>query len=76
MKILTFGGGEREERGFQTKMLISIIIGKHMRCFKFQQNRIINEEFHFFEGGGEEGPPGGKGAPIHKFLTKLLLVSI
>ena len=23
-----------------------------MLCFKFQQNRIINEEFYFFEGGG------------------------
>ena len=43
-----------------------------MFCFKFQQNRIINKEFDFFEGGGERSP-GDKVAPIHKFLSQLLL---
>ena len=48
-----------------------------MLCFKFDQNRTINEEFNFFEGEGEaEGPPEGKGTPIHKFLSQLLLVTI
>ena len=46
-----------------------------MLCFKFHQNRPINEEFDFFEGGGG-GPPGGEGAPIYKFLSKLLFVNI
>ena len=44
-------------------------------CFKFHQNRTINEEFNFFEGEGE-GHPGDKGTPIHKFLSQLLLVNI
>ena len=44
-----------------------------MLYFKFHQNRPINEEFYFFEGGGE-GPPGGEGAPIYKFLSELLFV--
>ena len=40
---------------------------KHMKmlCFKFHKNHPINE-FDFFEGG--EGPPGGEGAPINKYL--------
>ena len=42
-----------------------------MLCFKFQQNRIINEEFNYFEEG-----PAGKGAPIHNFLSQSLLVNI
>ena len=45
-----------------------------MLHFKFNQNRTINEEFDFLEGGG--GAAGGKGAPIHKFLSQLLLVNI
>ena len=42
------GGGTK---GLHSKILISIIIAKHMQmfCFKFQQNRTINEEFDFFE---------------------------
>ena len=47
-----------------------------MFCFKFLQNRTINEEFDFFEGEGEEGPPESKVAPIHQFLSQLLLVNI
>ena len=49
-----------------------------MLCFKFNQNRPINEEFDFFEVGGreEKGPPAGEGAPIHKMLSQLLLVNI
>ena len=39
-------------------------------CFKFQQNRIINEEFDLEEGGG------GQGDPIHKFECRLLLINI
>ena len=37
-----------------------------MFCFKFKQNRTVNEEFYFFEGEGEgeEGPPGGEGLLI------------
>ena len=37
------------------KIVISIIIGKRMKmfCFKFQQNRTINEEFDIFEGEGQ-----------------------
>ena len=31
-----------------------------MLCFKFHQNRPINEEFHIFEGG-EGGAPGRVG---------------
>ena len=31
-----------------------------MLCLKFQENRIINEEFDFWRGGG-------KVTPIHKF---------
>ena len=42
-------------------------------CFKFHKNRTINEEIDLFEGEGE-GPPGSKGALIHKFLSKFLLV--
>ena len=36
-----------------TQVIISIIIGKHMKmfCFKFQQNRTINREFDFLRGG-------------------------
>ena len=48
-----------------------------MLCFQFHQNRTMKEEFDFFgEGGGGEGLPGGKGAPIHKFLFQLILVNI
>ena len=39
-----------------------------MLCFKFHQNRTINEELDFFEGGAE--------VPIHKFLSQLSLVNI
>ena len=41
-----------------------------MLCFKFHQNRPINEEFDFFEEGGER-PPEGMGAPIPKFISGL-----
>ena len=51
-------GGEREQDGgeakvLHSKILISIIIGNHMKMlrFKFHQNRTINEEFDFFEAG-------------------------
>ena len=53
----------------------NIIIGKHMKmsCFKFHQNRIINEEFDYWEvkGQGERCPNLKKKAsyrtvvPIH-----------
>ena len=48
-----------------------------MFCFKFQQNLLITAEFDYFEGeeGGGERPSWGKGAPIHKFLSQLLLVN-
>ena len=46
-----------------------------MLSFKFHQNRTINEEFDYFDGE-REGPPGGKGASIHKFLSQLFLVYI
>ena len=46
-----------------------------MLCFKFHQNRPINEEFDFFDEGAKR-PPGGKGVPIHKFISQLLLVNI
>ena len=39
-----------------------------MFCFKFQQNRTINEELDFIEGRGG-GAPGVEGAPNHKFLS-------
>ena len=53
------------------KMLISIIIGKHMKmlCFKFHQNCTINEEF-YFGGEGQNsfgGPEGGRGHDYKKF---------
>ena len=36
-----------------------------MLCFKFNQNRTINEEFDFFKKGKEEplGGRGGEGPP-------------
>ena len=40
---------------------------------KFHQNRLVNEEFDFFREGGLTG---GNGAPIHKFISELLLVNI
>ena len=47
-----------------------------MFCLKFQQNRTINDEYDFFEGGGGgEERPGGIGTPIHKFLSLLLLIN-
>ena len=64
---------------FINSYLISIIIGEHLKmlCLKFKQNFTINEEFDYFEGSaGRERPPGGKGAPIHKFLSQFLLVII
>ena len=45
-----------------------------MFCFKFHENQQVNEEFVFLIGGG--GVPGGNGAPIHKFVSQLLLVNI
>ena len=44
-------------------------IGKHLKmlCFKFQQNRTINEEFNFWGGR--------RGDPISKFQSQLVLVS-
>ena len=52
--------------------------------FKFQQNRIINEEFDFWREGGQgdrihkfefgEGDGAGpQGVPIYKFYSQLLL---
>ena len=40
--------------------MVNINIGKHMEMFgfKFQQNRNINEEFDFFEGGRGGGAKG------------------
>ena len=43
-----------------------------MYCFIFQQNRTINEEFDFLEGGGRRGLQGGKGAPINIFIYFIL----
>ena len=43
-----------------------------MMCSRFQQNRIINEEFDFLSGGGG----GDKGTPIYEFSSQLLLVNI
>ena len=47
-----------------------------MLGFKFNHNRPINEEFDLFELGVRGEAPGDKGAPIHRFLSRLLLVSI
>ena len=45
--------------------LISIIICEHIKmlCFKFHQNRPINEEFDCW---GFKGPRGFQGTPISK----------
>ena len=40
-------------------------------CFKFQQNRTINEEFDFGGGMGE-----GNVTPIHKFDSQLLFLNV
>ena len=44
-------------KGSNLQIVITIIIGKHIQifCFKFQQNRTINEKFDFIDmrGGGE-----------------------
>ena len=65
-------------RGLHLKNWISIIIGKNMQmfCFKVQQNHTINEELDIFEEREREGPPGGKGTPIYKMYSQLLLVNI
>ena len=58
------GSFPRGEGGFYSYIYISIIFGKHMEmmCFKFNQNRTINEKFNFFEKGGRgRGPFEGKG---------------
>ena len=39
--------------------------------FKFQQNRILNEEFDFWKGEG-----GGQGDSILKFEYELFLVKM
>ena len=43
-----------------------------MLCFKFQQNRPINEEFYFLEGKGGETPEG-KGALIYIFFISFTI---
>ena len=67
-------GGEREQDGgeakvLHSKILISIIIGNHMKmlCLKFNQNRTVNEEFNFFEEGWERGDPDGRGPLVINF---------
>ena len=55
-------------------ILISIIIGKHMKmfCFKVKQSRTIIEDNHNLgEGGGR-----CKRTPIYIFESRLLLVNI
>ena len=41
-----------------------------MLCFIFQQNRTINDEFDFFEGGREGGM---KRTPIYKILILIII---
>ena len=55
----------RQEGYLHFYILISIIIDKHMKmlCFKFHQNRPINEEFDCW---GFKGPRGFQGTPISK----------
>ena len=52
---------ETKEGVRKTPILISIIISNHMQsfCFKFHQNRTINEEFDFLDGKGSQGVWGG-----------------
>ena len=40
--------------------------------FKFQQNRILNEEFVFWK---KQGGGGGKVTPNHKFESQFSLVN-
>ena len=65
------GQGEREEEGdFHFKIVLWIIIGKHMKMFlfKFNQNRTITKNY-FFEGGmGEGGGGARRGTPILNFI--------
>jgi len=51
-------------------MSISIIIGEHMKtlCFKFYQNRAINEKFYFW--GGKIISRGTKGGTVARFKKK------
>ena len=64
MKNLTFLSGRGEAGGNPFINFNLDYIVKHMKmfCFKFQQNRIINEELDFWRGGGD-----GKGTSIYKF---------
>ena len=55
------GRGE-EERDLHFKIVLSIIIGKHVKMFlfKFNRNRIVTMNCFFEEGGGKvarRGPP-------------------
>ena len=47
------------EEGPLSLISISIIIGEHIKtlCFKFHQNRAINEEFYFWGGKILSGGP-------------------
>ena len=58
------GGRGEEKVNLHFKILLSIIIGKHMKkfSFKFNRNRTITKNY-FFEGG--EGSK--KGHPNSKF---------
>ena len=38
-----------------------------MLCFKFHQNRTINEEFNFWGDQILSGGPGGRGTRFEKF---------
>ena len=64
IKLLRSGGGPH----FQISILF--LIDQHMTVLylKFNQHRPAKEKFHFYEGG--------KGAPIFKFNSYLLLVNI
>ena len=61
---------EHEFRQIIQIILISIIIGKHMKMlrFKLQQNRTINEEFDFLRGERRKGSSFGW---FRKFLHLL-----
>ena len=54
MKNLTFRGGKVGGTPFLNlkPQLLLVYIHKKMFCFKFEQNRTINEEFDYFECGG------------------------
>ena len=73
---LTFPNVRQEEGDLYFKIVLSIIIGKHMKnlLFKFNRNRTITKDY-FFEG---EGGVGGwqERDPNSKFYYNVLLVNI